>query len=202
MREGLKQLQLMVVSLTAVVLLAVLGLQASVTPSYALITRPTPTPTPAPYTFGDPRLTTRTMSFNEAQALITSFKLLRPRALPPNAAQQVIVSQDAGRVVSVRQTFSVVSRSTAEGNTEAGTALWITQAPGANPYNVASWRSNLEVRPLTLTLPDGRQQIAELRRNRFGATVSWNDDNGFISVRGAGESFPVERLIAIASSLQ
>lgn len=192
----LDQLKLMCGGIVAAALLAAVGLQFSVTPTYSLITRPTPTPTPAPYTFNDPRLSTRLATFAQAQAAAT-FKILRPVAGVERDPAAVMLYEAGKEVVSVRQTYTVTpTTSTSPGN------LWLTQSPGGNLFAQSGFQRQAVTNTVTLVMADGRQQPATLSRNNFGTTLSWTDAHGFFSLRANGADFNVDRLVEIAVSLR
>jgi hypothetical protein len=183
-------------ALAAAVLVAVVGLNWSVAPSYGLITRPTPTPTLGPLRFGDPRLNTRTVSFAQAQQA-ASFKILRPAAAAARDPDSVMLFEVAGRIVSIRQTYTI----TGDRGVRA-TSVWLTQAPNGNPFAPPASPSAAVTRTVDLAMHDGRHQPATLTQTSFGEFLSWTDIYGYFSLRVPDDSFPLDRLIGIATSLR
>lgn len=189
-----RQLVGLALSIVFVAVFAVISLNFAATPSYPLVYRPTPTPTPEPFYVNDPRLTNRTLGFDEAQA-VADFKLLRPARGVTAGPTNVVVSEFGAKAQIVRQSYE--ARSAAGGQTN----VFVTQTPGPPPFR-GGFQSQQVTSTVTLNLVDGRQQVATVSRSSFGVTIAWNDTNGYVSVRAPAEAIAVERLVDLASSMR
>ncbi len=195
MADWVGQVKLLAAGVLGAMLLAGVGLQLSVTPSYPLITRPTPTPTPAPYTWNDPRVTSRTVTLAQAQANAT-FRILRPTLLGNADPASVTVHEAEHRVLGVQQTYLYTPT-----RGVAPVSIWIRQSPLSDFYNRGFFTQNV-TGTVTLEMSGGRQQPATVTRSQFGTSLSWTDQQGSFTISARGADLPVEHLAQIATSLR